>query len=113
MIRILRTTLLCYDWASPMNIVIQNAKDLMYLDSSRQWTADSHQAMTFENFRVAVAYCSTHKLGDVQIVLKPEDESDGSFPNLAPPGHAPPGPAAVPLLALARLTCAPRPSALG
>jgi hypothetical protein len=57
-----------------MKIVIQNPTDLSYLTALRQWSPDLREAMVFENFRVAVEFCNQNKLGDVQILLKVEEE---------------------------------------
>jgi hypothetical protein len=103
MLRISQPARLCYIASSPMKIVIQNPKDSSYLDALQQWTSDLNEAVVFENFRVAVAHCSRHKLGDVQVTLKIEAEP-ACFQNRPPAsGTEPIGRVALPLTTLARL----------
>lgn len=94
-----------------MMIVIQNTEGLLYLDADRHWTADGQRAMTFENFRVAVAYCAHHRLGKVRVVLQPDVQASASFPG----PHAAEASAAdegvLALLALARAGRESRPPA--
>jgi hypothetical protein len=64
-----------------MKIVIQNPKSSLYLATALQWTPNGADALVFENFRIAVEFCATHKLGDVQIVLwSDEDHCDLRIP---------------------------------
>jgi hypothetical protein len=62
---------------SLMKIVIQNPEDLSYFVAPGRWCKECRDAMAFENFRVAVEWCTRHKLGAVQIVLKAEEEPLG------------------------------------
>jgi hypothetical protein len=57
-----------------MKIVIQNPQDLSYFVAPGRWSKECREAMVFENFRVAVEWCTQHKLGAVQVVLKAEEE---------------------------------------
>jgi hypothetical protein len=68
-----------------MKIVIQNPKNLYYLTAEGTWSAESSQALVFDNFRVAVEYFSDHKLCDVRIVLPGEEDAEGLRLDRTPP----------------------------
>jgi len=73
-----------------VKIVIQNPQDLSFLTELRQWSPHLKDAMTFENFRIALDFCSRQKLGKVQVVLQAEDEAGGPLPALPLPPEVPP-----------------------
>jgi hypothetical protein len=96
-----------------MKIVIQNPKDLSYLDPHGRWISDCRQALTFENFRVAVDFFSAHKLGDVQIVLRPDDDWVEAFPSEPHSLTSSSEHGMFPMAAMACAACSPRPTAVG
>jgi hypothetical protein len=72
-----------------VKIVIQNPQDLSFLTELRQWSPHLRDAMTFENFRIALDFCSRQKLGKVQVVLQAEDELGNSLPTMPLPPEVP------------------------
>lgn len=57
-----------------MKIVIQNTQDSTFLTPTMKWSPHLREAWAFDNFRIAVEFCSHHHLRHVQIVLTGGDE---------------------------------------
>ncbi|TAL02870.1 MAG: hypothetical protein EPO07_06895 [Verrucomicrobia bacterium] len=58
-----------------MKILLQQRESGLYLRELGDWTPDAGQAMDFLSSTRAIDFCATHRIGDVQLVLKFEEQS--------------------------------------
>jgi hypothetical protein len=53
-----------------VKILVQNCRTHLYLVSLMEWTPNPEKARNFANSEQALAFCTEHRLPEVQIVLK-------------------------------------------
>lgn len=67
-----------------MRILLQHKDTGLYFGDINSWCADASEAADFVSSTQAIEFCSAHKLGAVQVVLKFEDEKyEIVLPNVA------------------------------
>jgi hypothetical protein len=57
-----------------MKILLQQRESGLYLRELGDWTPDAGQAMDFLSSTRAIDFCAAHRIGDVQLVLKFEEQ---------------------------------------
>lgn len=57
-----------------MKILLQQRESGLYLRELGDWTRDAGQAMDFLSSTRAIDFCAEHHIGDVQLVLKFEEQ---------------------------------------
>lgn len=69
-----------------MKVLLQHTESGLYLDGARVTTGDRAQAMDFLSSTQAIEFCAAHKIADMQIVLRfDEQQFDIVLPMKTPP----------------------------
>lgn len=69
-----------------MKVLLQHTESGLYLDGAGVTTGDRAQAMDFLSSTQAIEFCAAHKIADMQIVLRfDEQQFDIVLPMKTPP----------------------------